>query len=239
MFSVPPIETVYTWRQSDLMKFIQRVERLHPEDRNFHIIEGLNLTPVRLLKLTDERIDTLVTERVIQTTQGDIIESARDELTIDNLVMQQPALSLFHVQIMERLHIDIAFGVDIIEHNSFNNLVPFLKAELKKQFLPKVPRAASIAAAAAIAKQDGGSNPDNSSHERSNRKDAAIKEELCEVNKLIIFQQRQSGAGYCLRNHICKYIMRAKGNLSESTLSVANAKEKSVDMNLNSENLSQ
>ncbi|CAG8504016.1 11842_t:CDS:2, partial [Racocetra fulgida] len=189
--------------------------RLHPEDRNFHIIEGLNLTPVRLLKLTDERIDTLVTERVIQTTQGDIIESARDELAM----MQQPALTLFHVQVMERLHVDIAFGVDIIEHNSFNNLVPFLKAELKKSFMPKAPRAASIAAAAAIAKHDGGSNPDNSSHERSNRKDAPIKEEICEVNKLIIFQQRQSGAGYCLRNHICKYIMRAKGNLSESTLS--------------------
>ncbi|CAG8817891.1 3_t:CDS:1, partial [Dentiscutata erythropus] len=80
MFSVPPIETVYAWRQSDLMKFIQRVERLHPEDRNFHIIESLNLTPVRLLKLTEDRIDALVTERHIQTTQGDIIESARDEL---------------------------------------------------------------------------------------------------------------------------------------------------------------
>ncbi|CAG8533494.1 6075_t:CDS:2, partial [Racocetra persica] len=137
----------------------------------------------------------------------------------DNLVMQQPALTLYHVQVMERLHVDIAFGVDIIENNSFNNLVPFLKAELKKSFMPKVPRAASIAAAAAIAKHDGGSNPDNSSHERSNRKDASIKEEICEVNKLIIFQQRQSGAGYCLRHHICKYIMRAKGNLSESTLS--------------------
>ncbi|CAG8753218.1 15391_t:CDS:2 [Gigaspora rosea] len=80
MFPVPPIETVYAWRQGDLMAFIQRVERLHPEDRNFHIIEGLNLTPVRLLKLTDERIEALVTERHIQTTQGDIIESARDEL---------------------------------------------------------------------------------------------------------------------------------------------------------------
>ncbi|CAG8804192.1 20624_t:CDS:2 [Gigaspora margarita] len=219
MFPVPPIETVYAWRQGDLMAFIQRVERLHPEDRNFHIIEGLNLTPVRLLKLTDERIEALVTERHIQTTQGDIIESARDELAIDNLLMHQPTLNLFHVQVMERLHDDIAFGVDLIENNGYGNLISFLKAELKKQVMLKTPRAASIAAAAAIARQDGGSNPENASHERSQRRDPAIKEELCEVNKLIIFQQRQSGAGYCLRNHICKYIMRAKGNLSESTLS--------------------
>ena len=80
MYSIPTIETIHAWRQSDVMKFIQRVERLHSEDRNFHIIESLNLTPVRFLKLTDEKLDSWIALKFIHGTQSDILENARDEL---------------------------------------------------------------------------------------------------------------------------------------------------------------
>jgi hypothetical protein len=81
MYSIPTIETIHAWRQSDVMRFIQRVERLHSEDRNFHILERLNLTPVRFLKLTDEKLDSWIALKFIHGTQSDILENARDELT--------------------------------------------------------------------------------------------------------------------------------------------------------------
>ncbi|CAJ0845029.1 10701_t:CDS:2, partial [Entrophospora sp. SA101] len=74
------ISTIHTWRQCDLMKFIQRVERLHVEDKNFHILESLNLTIVRFLRLTRDKLQGWVSSRRIEEIQCDILENSRSEL---------------------------------------------------------------------------------------------------------------------------------------------------------------
>ncbi|RIA88030.1 hypothetical protein C1645_260742 [Glomus cerebriforme] len=229
MYPISTIETIHVWRQSDVMKFIQRVERLHSEDRNFYIIERLNLTPVRLLKLTDEKLDSWIALNFIHGTQSDILENARDELTKSlttyvQTLMQQPQASWLHGPVMDRLNLDIAFGIDIAEQYSLNNLLPYLKSELKRPFALKVPRVSSNIAVQAK------HEPSNLSRENlpeTPPKDPPNEERSKEFNKLIVFQNKDTGVGFCLRHHICKYIAHIKGpKFSEGSIS----KHVSADM---------
>jgi hypothetical protein len=47
-------------------------------------------------------------------------------LVVQNL-MQQPQASWLHGPAMDRLNLDIAFGIDVAEQYSLNNLLPYLK----------------------------------------------------------------------------------------------------------------
>jgi hypothetical protein len=42
-------------------------------------------------------------------------------------LMQQPQASWLHGPVMERLNLDITFGIDIAEQYSLNNLLHYLK----------------------------------------------------------------------------------------------------------------
>ncbi|CAH1757393.1 5288_t:CDS:2 [Entrophospora sp. SA101] len=198
------ISTIHTWRQCDLMKFIQRVERLHVEDKNFHILESLNLTIVRFLRLTRDKLQGWVSSRRIEEIQCDILENSRSELEdllksyVDKL-MQAPSLAEYYEDVMNRLDMDIVFGVDVIEHyNSPEMFIPFLKTELEKKINPKLYSISSY------------ESRSDDVETRSGHKD----------QKLLIFQIKNSAAGFCLRNHVCKYIANCSNSkMSESTIS--------------------
>ncbi|CAI2172238.1 14777_t:CDS:2 [Funneliformis geosporum] len=230
MYSVPTIETIHSWRQSDVMKFIQRVERLHSVDKNFNIIEKLNLTPVRLLKLTDEKLDSWVVLKFIHGTQSDILENVRDKLakaliTHVETLMQQPQATWFYGPVMERLNLDIAFGIDITEQYSLNNLLPYLKIELKKPFTPKIPRVPSNISVQV--KREPSTDVSRENSPETPPKEPPNEERNKEFNRLIVFQSKDTGVGFCLRHHICKYIAFVKGpKFSEGSIS----KHVSADM---------
>jgi len=52
-------------------------------------------------------------------------------LLIVETLMQQPQATWLYGPVMERLNLDIAFGIDVTEQYSLNNLLPYLKAGMK------------------------------------------------------------------------------------------------------------
>ncbi|KAG9286939.1 hypothetical protein G9A89_001177 [Geosiphon pyriformis] len=133
--SPPPVLSLHTWSEADVMKYIQRVERLYANGDNYRVIDNLKLSPMQLLKVTPADCEKLLHSRTTNVFQNGTLMRASASLKLE--INRQVASLLpwstdspYFSTVMQMLKDDIGFAFDIFEHNMQGDLANYLRVEV-------------------------------------------------------------------------------------------------------------